>query len=88
MKFVFIDTNGWVALRYCDDGLHERAKQKNKVKKIFQLIKKDYTKKEKQAHNICHKIDYNLLCCNEELHKKISSLKYLLNCIDKCLEGL
>jgi predicted nucleic acid-binding protein len=30
MKFVFIDTNGWVALRYCDDGLHERAKQKNK----------------------------------------------------------
>lgn len=56
------------------------------IKRIYRLIKKDYTKSEKQAHNICHNIDYEFLCYNNELHNRIKSFKYFLNCIDDSLK--
>jgi len=57
------------------------------VDKIFRISGEKYKKREKQSYKICYKIDYEFLCCTEEVHQKVSSFKYFLNCIDESLSN-
>ncbi len=51
---------------------------------IYKLVCQAYKKREKQAYQVAHKLDYDYLVCSEEiLLHKIKSWRYFLDCVDE-----
>jgi len=54
---------------------------------IYKLVGQAYKKREKQAYQVAHKLDYDYLVCSEEiLLHKVRSWKYFLECVDESIK--
>ena len=55
------------------------------INKIFGIVGKNYKKHEDQAYNIVYNLDYEFLICSNEVLNKVTSLVYLIKCINDFL---
>jgi len=57
------------------------------INEIFRLYGKSYKKRKDDSYKIAYNIDYNYMCCSEDILNKITSWKFFLNSINTCFSN-